>query len=104
MLLAVIEILPNYAKIMLEFPNYAPDFRNYAQNDVDSERIGAQKRNQSIMFFKYVVVGNLYVFYGSLSPPSAVQTAHAEFVKRGPVTKHSRTKSILLLAKLKHAL
>ena len=28
------------------------------------------------MFFKYVVVGNLYVFYGSLSRPSAVQTAH----------------------------
>ena len=53
------------------------------------------------MFFKYVVVGNLYVFYGSLSRPSAVQTAHAEFVKRGLVTKHVRTKSILLLAKLK---
>ena len=53
------------------------------------------------MFFKYVVVGNLYVFYGSLSQPSAVQTAHAEFVKRGLVTKHVRTKSILLLAKLK---
>ena len=30
MLLAVLEILPNYAKIMPEFPNYAPDFRNYA--------------------------------------------------------------------------
>ena len=41
------------------------------------------------------------MFYGSLSRPSAVQTAHAEFVKRGLVTKHVRTKSILLLAKLK---
>ena len=30
MLLAVPEILPNYAKIMTEFTNYAPDFRNYA--------------------------------------------------------------------------
>ena len=30
MLVAVLEILPNYAKIMPEFPNYAPDFRNYA--------------------------------------------------------------------------
>ena len=37
------------------------------------------------------------MFYGSLSRPSAVQTAHAEFVKRGLVTKHVRTKSILLL-------
>ena len=72
-------------------------------NDVDSVHVGAQKRHQS-MFFKYVVVGNLYVFYGSLSQPSAVQTARAEFVKRGLVTKHVRTKSILLLAKLKHAL
>ena len=53
------------------------------------------------MFFKYVVVGNLYVFYGSLSRPSAVQTAHAEFVKRDLVTKHVRTKSILLLANAK---
>ena len=42
------------------------------------------------MFFNYVVVRNLYVFYGSLSRPSAVQTAHAEFVKRGLVTKHVR--------------
>ena len=75
-----------------------------SQNEVDSVHIGAQKRHQSIMFFKYVVVGNLYVFYGSLSRPSAVQTAHAEFVKRGLVTKHVRTNSILLLAKLKHAL
>ena len=108
MLQAVLEILPNYAKIMPDIPNYAPDFRNYAhkisQNDVDSVHIGAQKRHQSIMFFKYVVVGNLYVFYGSLSQPSAVQTAHAEFLKRGLVTKHVRTKSILLLAELKHAL
>ena len=105
MLLAVLEILPNYAKIMPEFPNYAPDSRKLcSQNDVDSVHISAQKRHQSIMFFKYVVVGNLYVFYGSLSRPSAVQTAHAEFVKRGLVTKHVRTKSILLLAKLKHAL
>ena len=70
---------------MPEFSNYAPDFRNYAHkiSDVDSVHMGAQKRHQSIMFFKYVV-GNLYVFYGSLSQPSAVQTAHAEFVKRGP--------------------
>ena len=29
-MLAVLEILPNYAKIMPEFPNYASDFRNYA--------------------------------------------------------------------------
>ena len=29
-----------------------------------------------MMFFKYVVVVNLYVFYGSLSRPSADQTAH----------------------------
>ena len=26
----VLEICQNYAKIMPEFPNYAPDFRNYA--------------------------------------------------------------------------
>ena len=56
-----------------------------------------------MMFFKYVVV-NLYVFYGSLSRPSAVQMAYAEFAKRGLVTKQVRTKSILLLAMLKHAL
>ena len=53
--------------------------------------MGAQKRHQSIMFLKYVVVGNLYVFYGSLFRPSAVQVAHAEFVKRGLVTKHVNT-------------
>ena len=29
------------------------------------------------------VVVSLYVFYGSLSRPSAVQTAHAKFAKRG---------------------
>ena len=44
------------------------------------------------MFFKYVVVGNLFAFYGSLSRPSAVQTAHAEFVKRGLVTKACQNK------------
>ena len=54
-----------------------------SQNDVDFVHVGAQKRHQVMMFFKYVVVVNLYVFYGSLSRPSAVQTAHAEFVKRG---------------------
>ena len=44
-----------------------------SQNDVDSVHIGAQKRHQIMMFFKYVVVVvNLYVFYGSLSRPSAV--------------------------------
>ena len=37
MLLAVLEILPNYVKIMPEFRNYAP-----SQNDVDSVHIGAQ--------------------------------------------------------------
>ena len=31
MLLAVLDILPNYAKIMLEFPSYAPYFRNHAR-------------------------------------------------------------------------
>ena len=91
----------NFAKLC---QNYARIPKLCSQNDVDSVHIGAQKRHQSIMFFKYVVVGNLYVFYGSLSRPSAIQTAHAEFVKRGLVTKHVRTKSILLLAKLKHAL
>ena len=30
MLQAMLEILPNYAKIMPELLNYAPDFRNYA--------------------------------------------------------------------------
>ena len=30
MLLAVLEILPNYANFMPEFPNYDLDFRNYA--------------------------------------------------------------------------
>ena len=30
MLLAVLEILLKYAKIMPDFPNYAPDFRGYA--------------------------------------------------------------------------
>ena len=95
------KLCQNYARI----PKLCSWFSKLcSQNDVDSVHIGAQKRHQSIMFFKYVVVGNLYVFYGSLSRPSAVQTAHAEFVKRGLVTKHVRTKSILLLAKLKHAL
>ena len=94
------KLCQNYARI----PKLCSWFSKLcSQNDVDSVHIGAQKRHQS-MFFKYVVVGNLYVFYGSLSQPSAVQTAHAEFVKRGLVTKHVRTKSILLLAKLKHAL
>ena len=32
MLLAVLEILPNYAKIVSEFPNNAPDFRLELQN------------------------------------------------------------------------
>ena len=95
------KLCQNYARI----PKLCSWFSKLcSQNDVDSVHVGAQKRHQSIMFFKYVVVGNLYVFYGSLSRPSAVQNAHAEFVKRGLVTKHVRTKSILLLAKLKHAL
>jgi len=34
----VLEILPNYAKTM-------PDFPNYAHNDVDSVQIGSQMRN-----------------------------------------------------------
>ena len=55
-----------------------------------------------MMFFKYVVVVNLYVFYGSLSRPSAVQTARTR--QKMLVTKHVRTKSILPVAKLKHAL
>jgi len=44
MLLAVLEILPNYAKIMPENPNYAPDFRNYAHKMtyIPAVDIGAQ--------------------------------------------------------------
>ena len=42
MLLAVLEILSNYAQIMPEFPNYAPDSELCSQNDVDSVHIGAQ--------------------------------------------------------------
>ena len=84
---------------MPKFLNYAPDFRNYAhKNDVDSVRVGAQKQHQIMMFFKYVVVVNLFVFYGSLSRHSVVQTAYAKFAKRRSATKHVRTKSIILLA------
>ena len=64
----------NSAKIIPGFPNYAPDFRNYAKkNDVDSVHIGAQQRHQIMMFFEEAVDVNLLVFYGSLSRLSAVQ-------------------------------
>ena len=75
MLLAVLEILPNYAKIMPEFPNYAPDFRNYAhKNDVDSVHIGEQKQTTKYNVFqicccwKFICV--LWQFVSALSCPN----------------------------------
>ena len=44
-----------------------------SQNDVDSLHIVAHRLHQIMMFFRLTVVVNLFVFYGSLSRPSAVQ-------------------------------
>ena len=44
-----------------------------SQNEVDSVHIVAHRLHQIMMFFRLTVVVNLFVFYGSLSRPSAVQ-------------------------------